>query len=218
MDTAQLIKPGTLSIGTEVLQWARTYLVIDNENIHRPYGDSKAVCPFVKPSIEKGFFYMVFHPEIMGPYSGQIAQIMIQHIVDFETAEPFHPGEKNLKTLLVVFPGIPEREAYVLDHVQENIKSSFVKRGLMIGQFHKRCETPSVHNPAFHVSISPHPLMAIRYMQPHDILFLKDGDDASWFDEYNRRFGEHFRDESKPNKERAFLLELYKEAKRKFTK
>jgi heptaprenyl diphosphate synthase len=64
----------------------------------------------------------------------------------------------------------------------------------MIGQFHPECAEPAARNPAFRVSRSPVPLVAIRFMAVHDILFL--GEQANWFAQYHRRFGARHRRQS----------------------
>ncbi|MCF2437133.1 hypothetical protein LV779_36065 [Streptomyces thinghirensis] len=59
--------------------------------------------------------------------------------------------------------------------------------GLMIAQFHEKCEEKAARNPAFEVSHAPVPMMAVRSMAIHDVLFLADR--REWFEEYASRFG-----------------------------
>jgi heptaprenyl diphosphate synthase len=59
------------------------------------------------------------------------------------------------------------------------LKSFAVELGLMIGQFHPRCDERAVRNRGFRFSIAPIAMLAIRHMAPHDILFLHPS--GRWF-------------------------------------
>jgi heptaprenyl diphosphate synthase len=65
------------------------------------------------------------------------------------------------------------------------------------------------------VSRSPIPLMAIRHMALHDILFL--GENAEWFQEYNVRFGHRFHDLDKVETFNHHLIDYYLKAKARFS-
>ena len=54
-------------------------------------------------------------------------------------------------------------------------------------------------------------MLAIRYMAPHDILFL--GDSIEWFKEYDSRFGERF---AKNRVRDSLLVDLYSTAREKY--
>jgi len=86
----------------------------------------------------------------------------------------------------------------------------------MAGQFHKNCDERSVHNRGFHVSIAPYPLIAIRHMAIHDIIFLKDNEE--WFKAYNNRYGELFREPAKLEDYNKPLVGPYLDAKGKYLK
>lgn len=61
----------------------------------------------------------------------------------------------------------------------------------MLGQFHSRCEQGAARNPGFRVSRSPLPMLALRWMALHDVLFLHD--DPHRFTTYEDRFGTVYR-------------------------
>lgn len=89
-----------------------------------------------------------------------------------------------------------------------------VERGIMIGQFHPQCRTAAVHNPTWRsVSIAPHPLIAMRKMVMHDILFLRE---KRWFLEYEKRFGASLERCRNRNAAYAFLWSTYVEARTSF--
>jgi heptaprenyl diphosphate synthase len=141
---------------------------------------------------------------------------MYEYIRIFKETPPFDPVEQKKKALLAIFPEIPSERTYVLDIVHAKIKHKFVGLGLMVGQFHQNCNERGIYNRGFRVSISPYPLMAVRHMALHDIIFLKENEE--WFKAYNIRFGERFKEPEKLNDYQKPLLGTYLEAKEKFLK
>jgi hypothetical protein len=207
------ISPTMVECAADILKWARESLAVENGDLQRPRGN-QVVCPFVGPSIENDSFYLAFHPEVNQHSAPLIEQIMGNYIPEFGRLWPFEPSDRLKKALLVVFPHIPAKQTRVLDHAHLHIKSRFVAAGLMVGQFHQNCDVPSVYNRACMVSRSPIPLMAIRHMAIHDILFL--GENEEWFQEYNMRFGHRFHDPAKVEAFNRHLVEYYYKAKSKF--
>lgn len=206
------LTPRLLKIGQEVLGWTENYLMKEHPQMERPYGNKK-ICPFVEPSVTSNCFYIVFHTNV-GADERLIESIVLGYIDEFPRLEPFSPTQKGKKALVIAFPDIPASDVNVLDLVQENVKGQFVDAGLMVGQFHQKCPTPSVHNHRFHVSAScPHPIVAIRNMAPHDVIFLADAAHPEWFKEYNIRFGERFKDPENLSEEEKPLLTYYLKAK-----
>lgn len=88
-----------------------------------------------------------------------------------------------------------------------DLKDFAVESGLMVGQFHPRCDERAVRNPDFKVSVAPVALLAMRHMAPHDILFLHPS--GRWFKQYDLRFGPHF---ERGRIRDPLLLSLYSEA------
>lgn len=185
----------------------------ENEQIKRPIG-GQTVCPFVKGSVENNSFYMEFHDEVTGQSEEQIEKTMIDSISTFTRLGPFADNEKLHKALLVIFPNLPEKQTKVLDIAHSSIKSEFVRNGLMVGQFHKNCDERGIYNPGFKVSVSPFPLIAIRHMAIHDIIFVKEN--SEWFHHYNLRFGHRFNEPKGIEDYNQHLIKYYDEAKRRF--
>ncbi len=183
------ISPSMIDAATQILDWARDYLSSEHEGIRRPHG-SQTVCPFVPGSLKGDCFYIVFHPEVSKHPEKLIEQILLGYISEFDTLWPFEDKDDQRKALLVVFPGLDTRQTKVLDKVHQRLKSKFVQEGLMIGQFHPNCDERAFFNPEFRVSVCPVPLIAIRNMSVHDVLFLKDN--AVWFAKFNILFGHKF--------------------------
>jgi len=208
---AAFLSPRTLHVANAILAWADEWLIPENPEIKRPGNGSQAVCPFVQKSLDSSRFYMVFHPEVNGQSYAQIESIVTSYIESFIATPPFQPELLTTKTLLVVFPELPERETNVLDIVHTRIKSTFVSQGLMLAQFHQRCEERGIHNRNLKVYQSPYPMMSIRHMAIHDILFLDK--DPNWFKSYNVRFGDKFKPGAQLEEHNRHLVGPYLKAK-----
>lgn len=207
-----ILDPRMLSIASEIHVWARTFLMAENPEVKRPYTANQTVCPFVRESVEKNSFYLAFQPYI-GADARQLEKTLLEYIDEFRRLPPFDPHLKNKKCLLVVFPDIPEAQVNVLDVVHEQTKTKFVEAGLMIGQFHPKCDVRGIHNPAFRAARGPYPLVAIRNMEVHDIVFLSDWKHLDWFAEYNARYGERFKEPESLDETGKGLLPYFLKAK-----
>lgn len=76
-------------------------------------------------------------------------------------------------SLLAIFPELPEgMAAAFIDEGHRRLRTEFVSRGLMIGEFHVRSQVMSVRNEAFPVMQSPVPMFAVRALTQHDLMFL----------------------------------------------
>jgi hypothetical protein len=206
-----------IPIAYETLAWVQAFLVDPNPMMKRTHDSAgESVCPFAKSMLAESALYMAFHHEVNGKSVELIESIVLGYREPFKKANPFHQRDRLKKALLVIFPEIPPDETNVLDVVQSNIKSQFVRDGLMVAQCHERCDLRSVHNPALKAYTAPHPLIAIRHMALHDILFLQE--DESHFASYDQRFGSRFREPEKLEDYEKPLLDVYRRAKARFVK
>jgi hypothetical protein len=206
-----------VSVATAVLKWANEYLSAPNEQVRRTRaGPAEAICPFVRPSLDSNCFYIDIRREINGLSMEPIVSAMLKYRDALRTLPPFEASEQNKKAIIAVFPEIPAQAAVVLDLVHAQIKTAFVGEGMMVTQSYPGCDMRSVRNPALRVYESPYPLMALRLMAIHDILFV--GENAEWFSAYHLKFGAQFRDPKTLRDYEQPLLEYYARAKARFTK
>jgi heptaprenyl diphosphate synthase len=170
------------AVHTELTDWLSDYVM----QPHPRLGRDGAVCPFAKPSADAGV--MEFHSTPWHPGDGLDAmkRIAEQALELFESL-PWRSANPNLRSLVVAITDLPRTQWHLVDEAHKTVKHRAVTVGLMLGQFHPECRMPSVHNPDFPVNRSPVPLLAVRRMSLHDILFL--GDRRSWFHAYQSRFG-----------------------------
>jgi hypothetical protein len=133
------------------------------------------VCPFVPESMMRGSLkFAVIRFKAVG-------MAIIPEIEEIVPAfrERFLADEKALGKIdifgswVLIFPDVASDEAVdVIDVPQRKMKPSFVKEGLMLGEFHPISRSPGLRNAAFRPLRSPIPLLVIRHMVESDIDFL----------------------------------------------
>ncbi|MBO8187708.1 polyprenyl synthetase family protein [Streptomyces spirodelae] len=169
-----------------IRDWLDSYICEPDQRI----GRKGPVCPFVAPSLRAGALEIRVRSVGTEPSVAGVTGIIHQALDEFDLIE-WQGSNLALRSLVVCLPDLPEPDCRLLDEAHRTVKSLAVRRGMMVGQLHPQCEEPSARNPEFPVNRSPVPLVAIRRMALHDILFLKDS--KEWFHEYHRRFGHHYK-------------------------
>lgn len=171
---------------TIVDQWLREYVCEPDPRV----GRRGAVCPFVEPSMRADA--LAVRVRLLGPTPSAALVTESVHCAldEFEELE-WRRSNPTLRSLVVVIADLPDDRLALLDEAHQQVKSESVRRGLMIGQFHARCEEPAARNPSFMVSQSPVPMLAVRAMALHDVFFLRARRD--WFQEYMGRFAARYR-------------------------
>jgi hypothetical protein len=184
----------------EIMQWVKTFLAKPHPNLGRP----GPVCPFVPQALKSdNIHFKVIRTKDLEPQ--QIEEIVIQHRQIFLKTEPRDRQTNLLKTFLLIFPDITLDDTFkFIDGVQKKLKPSFVELGLMLGEFHKRTESPGLHNPNFRPLRSPIPLLAIRFMVESDLPFLIDTENPhlciQFLEAYLKYFEHQIKDETKLKK------------------
>lgn len=162
---------------TEVLAWARSYLVSHDPDL----GRSGPVCPYTQPSLQRGLFFLATATGV-----DVLAAVDCLRTWYVTAAAELPAADRDLLTVLLVLPDLDPVDPTPLDDLQREAKDDFVDNGLMIGQFHPACEAPGLWNPDFRPLRSPVPLLAIRKLVVNDLPFLVDKE--SHLDSFLRRF------------------------------
>jgi len=138
-------------------------------------GRSGNVCPFVPEAMMRGSLkFAIVRLNSRGEAAiGEIEEIVTafrEHFLENEKAQ----GKIDIfGSWVMVFPDVsPEEASRVIDVPQRDLKPSFVKEGLMIGEFHPLSPSPGLRSLAFRPLRSPIPLLAVRHMVESDIDFL----------------------------------------------
>jgi hypothetical protein len=189
------------------------------EHLARPHprlGRPGQVCPFLESASRAGTLLVhtrtlpdaATGPEALGAV---LDGLVVEMERTFRTTSWAHPN-RNLRTLVVALPRLAREHWGGLDLVQARSKPRLAEAGLMLGQFHPDCWEPAARNPDFLVSRSPVPILALRSMAFHDILFLDS--DRRLFHAYSRRFGRHYR-QTRPGIDPVFRRR-FESARRRF--
>ncbi|MFJ2901149.1 DUF6875 domain-containing protein [Streptomyces sp. NPDC087212] len=162
--------------------WLRDYV----SRPHRELRRRGAVCPFVPAALNARTLNVRCHYGVSGTDPDALRHLLADELTRFTRRRP----QLALDGLAVLLPDLTGDGIAALDDAHARLKDVAVTGGAMIGQFHPACDETSVRNDGFRVSRSPLPLLAVRHMAVHDILFLHERPD--WFAAYRERFGGQF--------------------------
>lgn len=155
---------------------------------HPELGRDGDVCPFVRSAVDAGNV-VALAARLPGRTAGDVVRMTERAIEEFRTTE-WRTRNATTHSLIVVIEGLSRDEWRLVDEGHRLAKGAAVAQGLMLGQFHPECDAPAARNPLFPVNRCPLPLMVIRNMAFHDILFLHQ--DPVWFAHYHARFGRYY--------------------------
>jgi len=181
----------------QILEWVKNFLGRPHPHLGRP----GAVCPFVPHSLRSNSIRLaVIRTKDL--YPEQIENLVKRYRDIFLEMDVKGQESKISKALLLIFPDIDIEDApKIIDSIQQKLKPLFVESGLMIGEFHKRNQSPGLHNPDFRPLRSPVPLLAIRFMVEADLPFLQSPADPHlrirYLEAYLKRFGQKLTDETR---------------------
>jgi peroxiredoxin len=159
-----------------MLQYIRKFLA----KSHPDVGRSGPVCPFVPKSLRKDALHLCIMRTGAGKSGDEMHQVRDDIIAFlesfapvFSTMEPTKGAAQQFKAAIFIFPDIPlDQTELCIDGVQSACKPFFVRRGLMLGEFHLRNNSPGLRNEAFFPLRTPIPCLAVRHMVPTDLAFL----------------------------------------------
>lgn len=146
-------------------EWLRTFICQPHEGLRRP----GPVCPFVQPALRSGALHVRTRPGYATATRTDLLELVEDMVSDLRSRP-----RRTLEAIIYVLPDLPADRWPLLDGAQRSAKPGLAERGLMLGQFHPSCPVPSARNADFPVSRSPVPLLVIRQMAPHDIMFLRE--------------------------------------------
>ncbi|MEY2934804.1 MAG: hypothetical protein RL033_5553 [Pseudomonadota bacterium] len=152
----------------QVARWAQEFLTLP----HPELGRGGQVCPYVRGSIrERGLLLALLE----GADTPQTDQTLLRLGQYFLQLEPTEPSLSQRKAIVVLFPGLGEREtADAINGMHQRLKPHFLSQGMMLGEFYAHSQKPGLHNPEFRPLRSDTPLLVIRIMVLTDIAFLTD--------------------------------------------
>jgi hypothetical protein len=167
----------------QVVTWCKEFLC----NPHPDLGREGAVCPYTQPALERDLFWLTVYPG-QSLTMDEVRDVVMAYREWFLELTPNNGRDAQYKTIVILFPDLaPDLAPGIIDIIQASLKSEFVPRGLMIGQFHAVCEEPGLRNPHFRPLRTSIPLLAIRHMVPTDFPFISKK--PEWVSTYLQQFG-----------------------------
>jgi hypothetical protein len=166
----------------EVVEWARSYL----GHPHAALGREGPVCPYTEPSLQRSLFWLTVFPG-RAPAQEDMSTVVRKYRDWFSELEPVSGKDAESKAIVILFADLDPAYLWLIDAVQASLKPQFIREGLMLGQFHERCDEPALWNPSFRPLRCSVPLLAIRTMVRTDAPFLTK--DAGSLRSYLQRFG-----------------------------
>jgi hypothetical protein len=178
---------------------ARELLVFDvtarwlDQYISRPdpaVGRSGDVCPWTRRTLQLGNLFLASvtetEPEAMNAH-------VLRLLAAFDSLAPQAGPLATFRAIVAVFPELSSQSAeqvIVASHSQ--LKPTFLRHQMMLGEFYPTCEKPGLHNPDFRPLRSDYPLLVIRAMVDADIAFLTDRDEfaEAYLDTFGARGAE----------------------------
>ncbi len=171
--------PQTMSLVEDVRTWAEEYLTATSPDL----GRDGPVCPYVGPSLRRDLMWV---GRIAGvhPWPSYVRLVIDDALELFESLPPQDGGGAVLRVLITAMPDL--RDFSLIDNLHSELKSRFVERGLMLGQFYPGCKEPGLWNKDFHPLDSPIPMIAVRSMMTTDFPFLLGR--PEWMTAYVKKF------------------------------
>ena len=175
-----------LAEGDETYETVSAWLASYVSQPHPDLGRSGPVCPFAAPALAAGTVFFTAYRFDGEPSLERMTRALEEALRCFQLLA-WQEEKVDLASLIVTFPDLAQDDWHLIDDGHRASKTRFVEAGCMLGQFHPACEEPAAHNAAFPVNRAPVPLMVIRHIASHDILFLDE--DPNWVEHFGAWLG-----------------------------
>ncbi|TQM28529.1 DUF6875 domain-containing protein [Nocardia bhagyanarayanae] len=171
--------PRTKSTVDSVRTWAESYLTD-----HVPeLGREGPVCPYVRPSLRRDLMWVGRVPGVR-PWPSYVRLVIEDALELFGRLAPTEGGGSALRAIVTALPDL--RDFSLIDRLHDELKSRFVERGFMLGQFYPGCKEPGLWNKDFHPLDTPIPMLVVRSMMATDFPFLLGR--PEWMAAYVKKF------------------------------
>lgn len=153
----------------EIARWLASTVMRHDAALLRP----GALCPFVAPAIVKDLVFMVDGGASTTDMESIVRVLHEQRCLFLGAFSDAQDSEYMHKSLIVAFPGLLPHQWDILCDVRIAVKPSFIASGVTCGEFYPSSEDRSARNQRVRVARSPVPCVVLRYLSPHDELFLR---------------------------------------------
>lgn len=190
-----LVRPRArnLRVGPAQLTAVQTAVTWLNDYIGKPHpelGRNGDICPFVRTALRKQRMSFVVADHITTPDLKQIKSLVLFEAWRLLSTLDESDRFSELVTTNLLFPALQGDAAAIVHDVHSQTKSSLMRRGVMTAAFYPGYKKPGIYNDNFALYQSPFPILVVRPMALHDIMFLSN--DGAAFEEYHRRFAQKY--------------------------
>jgi hypothetical protein len=162
-----------------VRTWADDHLTAEDPEL----GRDGPVCPYVAPSIRRDLMWVGRIPGAR-PWPSFVRLVLSDALEIWQHLPPIEGGAAALRTLITVLPDL--RDYRLIDEMHQELKTAFVTRGTMLGQFYPGCDQPGLWNKDYRPLDSPIPMIVVRSMMTTDFPFLLA--EPEWMSAYVKKF------------------------------
>jgi heptaprenyl diphosphate synthase len=180
------VGPAQLDAIQQCTAWLNDYI----GKPHPELGRNGDICPFVRTALRKQRMTFVVLDQFTTPDVDKIrARVMYEA---WRLARHLDESDRfaELTTTNLLFPGLKDSAAAVVHTVHQVCKTNLMRKGIMVAAFYPGYDKPAIYNDRFQLYQSPFPVVVVRPMALHDILFLDRNREA--FIEYHRRFAQRY--------------------------
>jgi heptaprenyl diphosphate synthase len=180
------IEPSEIHAVEACLHWLKEYI----GQPHPQLGRNGDICPFVNTALRKQKMSFVLLEHIDTPNFGEIRSRVLYEAWRL----PRRIGESDrfgeLITTNLLFPKLTGEAGAVVHEVHTACKTSLMRRGVMLAAFYPGYAKPAIYNSEFQLYQAPFPVIVVRPMALHDIVFLDNNREG--FSEYHRRYAARY--------------------------
>jgi heptaprenyl diphosphate synthase len=157
---------------------------------HPLLGRKGDICPFVNTALRKQKMSFVLLEHIDGPSFGEIRSRVLYEAWRLLRRIDENDRFGELTTTNLLFPNLKGEAGAVVHEVHSQCKTSLMRRGVMLAVFYPGYPKPAIYNPEFQLYQAPFPVIVVRPMALHDIVFLDNNQEG--FVEYHRRYAARY--------------------------
>ena len=189
---AEQVTPDGSEAARTCVEWLRGYIAKPDARLGRK-GD---ICPFVGTALARQRMSFHVYGGVESITGKRLRDVMVDEGLRLLARLDHADDDMELTNVNLLFPRCRAADFPSFHEAHTLSKTALMRRGLMTSVFYPGYTRPGVHNPEFHLYQSPFPIVTIRPMALHDIVFLDRN--AYAFAEYRRRYGQKYADGKVP--------------------
>lgn len=169
------------------IEWLQSYIA----QPHPQLGRNGDICPFVSTALRKQKMRFEVLDWITTPKLREIKNRVLFEAWKLPRTIDKDDRAGELTTVNLLLPHLRGEAGSVVHDVHDQVKTSLMRRGVMLAAFYPGYSKPAIYNAEFKLYQSPFPVLVVRPMALHDIVFLDSNREG--FTEYHRRFAPRYR-------------------------